>query len=135
LHFFRGSNPGESLALDDAENPLQLLARASDLQLSPKDVRNTATWPLLATSQPATGVSVVVHDNVTAAKSFFVPVRASLDIGPDMDPIDIGLVTLLEAESLFALYVLPNTTGEPNMYLSFPAFMKTSRIPDGDSTL
>ncbi|KAL4812074.1 hypothetical protein BDW67DRAFT_135275 [Aspergillus spinulosporus] len=104
LHFPRGSNSGESLALDDAENPLQLLARASDLQLSPKDVRNTATWPLLATSQPATGVSVVVQDNVTAAKSFFVPVRASLDIGPDLDPIDIGLVTLPEAESLFTFF-------------------------------
>ncbi|KAL4757215.1 uncharacterized protein BDW70DRAFT_114587 [Aspergillus foveolatus] len=104
LHFPRGSNSGESLALDDAENPLQLLARASDLQLSPKDVRNTATWPLLATSQPATGVSWVVQDNVTAAKSFFVPVRASLDIGPDMDPIDIGLVTLPEAESLFTFF-------------------------------
>ncbi|CBF87531.1 hypothetical protein AN9395.2 [Aspergillus nidulans FGSC A4] len=104
LHFPHGSNSGESLALDDAENPLQLLARASDLQLSPKDVRNTAMWPLLATSQPATGVSGVVQDNVTAAKSFFVPVRASLDIGPDMDPIDIGLVTLPEAESLFTFF-------------------------------
>ncbi|KAL4738101.1 hypothetical protein BDV11DRAFT_216251 [Aspergillus similis] len=104
LHFPRSSNSGESLALDDAENPLQLLARASDLQLSPKNVRNTATWPLLATPQPATGVSVVVQDNVTAAKSFFVPVRASLDIGPDIDPIDIGLVTLPEAESLFTFF-------------------------------
>ncbi|KAL4749495.1 hypothetical protein BDW72DRAFT_133720 [Aspergillus terricola var. indicus] len=104
LHFPRGSNSAESLALDDAENPLQLLARASDLQLSPNDVRGTATWPLLTTPQPATGVSVVLQDNVAAAKSFFVPVRASLDIGPDMDPIDIGLVTLPEAESLFTFF-------------------------------
>ncbi|KAL4987750.1 hypothetical protein BDW68DRAFT_197175 [Aspergillus falconensis] len=104
LHFPRGSNSGESLALDDAENPLQLLARASDLQLSPNDVRDTATWPSLATSQPATGLSAVVGSNVTAARSFFVPVKASLDIGPDMDPIDIGLVTLPEAESLFTFF-------------------------------
>ncbi|KAL4993709.1 hypothetical protein BDV10DRAFT_178433 [Aspergillus recurvatus] len=104
LHFPRGSNSGESLALDDAENPLQLLARASDLQLSPNDVRDTATWPSLATPQPATALSVAVGSNVTAARSFFVPVKASLDIGPDMDPIGIGLVTLSEAESLFTFF-------------------------------
>ncbi|KAL4972451.1 hypothetical protein BDW66DRAFT_169596 [Aspergillus desertorum] len=104
LQFAHGSNSGESLALDDAENPLQLLARASDLQLSPKDVRDNATWPSLTTPQPATGLSAVVENDVTAAKSFFVPLRASLDIGPHMDPVDIGLVTLPEAESLFTFF-------------------------------
>ncbi|KAL4911765.1 hypothetical protein BDW62DRAFT_45734 [Aspergillus aurantiobrunneus] len=104
LHFPRDSNSGESLALDDAENPLQLLARASDLQLSPKDIRETTMWSSLANPQSATGPPVTVESNVTAAKSFFVPVRASLDIGPDMDPIEIGLVTLPEAEALFTFF-------------------------------
>ncbi|KAL4868947.1 hypothetical protein BDV12DRAFT_89991 [Aspergillus spectabilis] len=104
LHFPRDSSFGENLALDDAENPLQLLARASDLQLSPKDIRDTATWPSLASPQPATGPSVSVESNAPAAKSFFVPVRATLDVGPDLDPIEIGLVTLPEAESLFTFF-------------------------------
>ncbi|KAL2816756.1 hypothetical protein BJX63DRAFT_135355 [Aspergillus granulosus] len=96
----RDSNSGESLALDDAENPLQLLARASDLQLSPNDVRE----PPMAPPNLVTGSPVAVGANVTPAKSFFVPVRANLDVGLDMDPIEIGLVTLQEAESLFAFF-------------------------------
>ncbi|KAL4959199.1 uncharacterized protein BDV14DRAFT_207048 [Aspergillus stella-maris] len=104
LHFPRDSNSGESLALDDAENPLQLLARASDLQLSPNDVRDTVTWPSLATPQPATGPSPREDSNASAAKSFFVPVRATRDVGPDLDPIEIGLVTSPEAENLFTFF-------------------------------
>ncbi|KKK26901.1 hypothetical protein ARAM_001239 [Aspergillus rambellii] len=85
LQFPRDINPGENLALDDAENPLQLLARASDLQLSPNDAHDTQTWPSLTVSQPSAG-------------------PASLDIGPEMDPIEIGLVTMNEAESLFSFF-------------------------------
>ncbi|KAL4923332.1 uncharacterized protein BDV17DRAFT_245929 [Aspergillus undulatus] len=103
-HFPRDPNSGESLALDDAENPLQLLARASDLQLSPNHVRDTAMWPSLATPQPTEGPSTGAESNATAAKTFFVPVKANRDIGPDLDPIEIGLVTLPEAESLFTFF-------------------------------
>ncbi|KAL3470896.1 hypothetical protein BJX99DRAFT_238592 [Aspergillus californicus] len=104
LQISRDSNSGESLALDDAENPLQLLARASDLQLSPNDVRDAASWPSLRTPQPTADPSVSLEGNIAAAKTFFIPVRASLDIGPDLDPIEIGLVTLPEAESLLAFF-------------------------------
>jgi hypothetical protein len=38
-----------------------------------------------------------------SAKSFFIPAQAKLDIGPDLDPVDLGLVTFDEAESLFSL--------------------------------
>ncbi|KAL4801760.1 hypothetical protein BDV18DRAFT_167153 [Aspergillus unguis] len=103
LQFPRDSNTGENLALDDAENPLQLLARASDLQLTPTDVRDTATWPSLTTSQPATDPALGLESKAVA-RPFFVPVRANLDVGPEMDPIDIGLVTLAEAESLFTFF-------------------------------
>ncbi|BCS25566.1 uncharacterized protein APUU_50277A [Aspergillus puulaauensis] len=101
---FPYSNSGESLALDDAENPLQLLARASDLQLSPNDVRDTATWPSLATPHPTAGSKVSLESNAPAAKTFFVPVRVNRDIGPDLDPVEVGLVTLPEAESLFSFF-------------------------------
>ncbi|KAL2836205.1 Zn(II)2Cys6 transcription factor [Aspergillus pseudoustus] len=97
----RDTISGESLALDDAENPLQLLARASDLQLSPNDIRDA---PVAAPPNLAAGASVSVETNVAPAKNFFVPVRANLDIGSDMDPIEIGLVSLQEAESLFSFF-------------------------------
>lgn len=89
----------DSLVLDDAENPLQLLARASDLQLSPAETQK-AHVPLR--QQPEISQT---HDHDPGANSFFVPVRASRDVGPELDPIDLGLVTVEEAESLFSLYV------------------------------
>ena len=86
-----GPGPGENLALDDAENPLQLLARASDLKLSGQETQDAV----------ASGTDRGTHP----AKPFFVPVRASRDIGPDLDPIDLGLATADETEMLFSLYV------------------------------
>ncbi|KAJ5130205.1 uncharacterized protein N7515_006244 [Penicillium bovifimosum] len=91
----------ESLNLDDAENPLQLLARASDLQLSPTEVRRAPRSPLSGTpagflQSPITGEP--------SAKAFFIPTRAHLDVGPDVDPVDLGLVTFDEAESLFSFF-------------------------------
>lgn len=93
----------DSLTLDDAENPLQLLARASDLQLSPAETQK-AHVPLR--QQPAISQT---HDHDSGANSFFVPMRASRDVGSELDPIDLGLVTVEEAESLFSLYVQTQT--------------------------
>ncbi|KAJ5798251.1 uncharacterized protein N7503_007547 [Penicillium pulvis] len=93
----------ESLALDDAENPLQLLARASDLQLSPTGLRRELKVPpppLLA--PPTLSPDIVSADS--GAKSFFVPARANLDVGPDLDPVELGLVTFDESESLFSFF-------------------------------
>ncbi|KAF5865849.1 hypothetical protein ETB97_001916 [Aspergillus alliaceus] len=101
----RGIDTGDNLTLDDAENPLQLLARASDLQLSPTEECDAHKWRPLTSSQPAEVSQNSSQDNASAAKSFFAPVKANLDLGPDMDPVDLGLVTLNEAESLFALSV------------------------------
>lgn len=98
----RDTQTGESLALDDAENPLQLLARASDLQLSPTGVRNKPNSPL-PLSEGALAFTQSALAGEPSAKSFFVPARAHLDIGPDVDPVDLGLVTFDESESLFSL--------------------------------
>ena len=89
----------ESLTLDDAENPLQLLARASDLQLSPTGVRHVPKSP-----PPALPQTLFQRDAPPepSAKSFFVPARANLDVGPEVDPVDLGLVTFDESESLFS---------------------------------
>lgn len=95
------TNPDDHLSLDDAENPLQLLARASDLQLSPAGLQKSP-FPL---SQSSSAPADNRQPDGLGGRSFFVPVRANRDIGPDVDPIEMGIVTLYEADSLFSLYV------------------------------
>ncbi|CAI7609663.1 unnamed protein product [Penicillium glandicola] len=101
MRFPRDTHAEESLALDDAENPLQLLARASDLQLSPVGVRRAPMSPLPPSEGPLFSQSTPQGER--SAKSFFVPVRANLDVGPEVDPVELGLVTFDESESLFSL--------------------------------
>ena len=91
----------ENLTLDDAENPLQLLARASNLQISPVGTRHVPNSSL--PSSEGQSLYQNTPQGEQAAKSFFVPAGANLDIGPDMDPIGLGLVTFDESESLFSL--------------------------------
>lgn len=72
--------------LDSAENPLQLLARASDLSAS----QQYAQSPHSAFSRTDTDL-----------QSFFGPFQPKLDVGEDIDPIDMGYVNHEEAELLF----------------------------------
>jgi hypothetical protein len=99
----RDAKVEESLTLDDAENPLQLLARASDLQLSPTGVRRAPRSSLPLPGAPLAVSQETVIPEEPSAKSFFVPARANLDVGPEVDPVDLGLVTFDESESLFSL--------------------------------
>ena len=126
----KATNTDDNLALDDAENPLQLLARASDLQLSPGGVQDTQRSPLPL--QVSTFPAESREPDGLGAKSFFVPVRASRDIGPDLDPIDVGLVTLDEAESLFTLYAHFGSENKLKLTLDIAVSIKISRILDGD---
>ena len=41
---------------------------------------------------------------IRGVDSFFVPIKASLDVGPELDPVDLGLITFEDAKDLFALY-------------------------------
>lgn len=101
-HSHHPVKPEERLAVDDAENPLQLLARASNLHLSP--VSSHSQSPGTAASQaPA---SVVVEENdpeMRYVESFFGTVHFNVDRGEGYDPIELGLVTEDEAERLFDL--------------------------------
>jgi hypothetical protein len=90
----------ESLAVDDAENPLQLLARASDLQ-SPQQPEHAS----LPTPSAYTHSSSLRDRQEDAIQSFFTSTKVSLDVGEDLDPVHMGLVTLEETESLFKLSV------------------------------
>lgn len=125
----RNVNLDDHLSLDDAENPLQLLARASDLQLSPGVVHDIQESPV-SLSQPSTVPAEPRQLDGSSAKSFFVPARASRDIGPDIDPIELGIVTLDEAESLFSLYVHFNPRYADTYHQSL-ASTETSRTRDG----
>lgn len=85
----------ESLAVDDAENPLQLLARASDLHVSPKAGADAISHQRTHQSRQTEKFSEV--------ERFFKLSQFSLDTGPDLDPVDLGLITLEEADALFNL--------------------------------
>lgn len=91
-----GQSSDDQLALDDAENPLQLLARASDLRL-------TSTPPNVFT--PSSGIHTSDKDDQVDVHRFFLPIKDRLDQSPDLDPIDLGLLSLEEAEMLISLYV------------------------------
>jgi hypothetical protein len=67
---------------------LQLLARASDLS----GPSNLVALPVVR--------SVIKGEN--ALRSFFGPFKPSLDNDVDIDPIEMGLVTVEEANALFS---------------------------------
>ncbi|KAE9381066.1 hypothetical protein N431DRAFT_490528 [Stipitochalara longipes BDJ] len=88
----------ENFEVDDAENPLQLLARASDLSAPPNQPSYTINHSsLLQTRNPN-----VAGD--PELQAFFGPFRPSLDVGTAIDPIDLGLATEEEANTLFQYF-------------------------------
>ena len=90
------ANDDQLAALEDAENPLQLLARASDLRItSPRSFDDGAPTPGSKVNGSEQSAYLDVH-------RFFLPMKASLDQGPGLDPIDNGLITKQEAETLLA---------------------------------
>lgn len=94
-----GEKPDE-LALNNADNPLQLLAMASVLPgQSPSTTMSTS--PAGAASQPGVTDS---NTGDTELQQFFGSLMPNLDNSPDFDPINLGLVTQEEANTLFAFF-------------------------------
>ncbi|KAL1839584.1 hypothetical protein VTJ49DRAFT_1327 [Mycothermus thermophilus] len=91
----------ESLAVDDAENPLQLLARASDLHVSPKAGVDHIAAEAAAHARARQGMP---GDRISEVEKFFKLSQFTLDTGPDLDPISLGLLTPDEAETLFSFF-------------------------------
>lgn len=87
----------ESLAVDDAENPLQLLARASYFQPS-REVRSRNSPQHSRRKAATSGTS----SESGSLEAFFTGAMVNLDVGSDVDPIELGLVTEEEADSLFS---------------------------------
>ncbi|PQE12927.1 Zn(II)2Cys6 transcription factor protein [Rutstroemia sp. NJR-2017a BBW] len=92
---------GNELALDDAENPLQLLARASDLADSVSRAKAHDTINFHSRDFISSGA--VSHTD-GELRRFFGPYQPRLDIGSDIDPVDTGLVTLDEMRTLIEFH-------------------------------
>ncbi|KAI8626529.1 hypothetical protein F5Y19DRAFT_466338 [Xylariaceae sp. FL1651] len=94
----------DQLNLDDAENPLQLLARTSELLSSIRTPNNGSTVGHIP-SRSLPNRSVMVESNHDGnLERFFGRFQPRLDIGEDLDPIELGLLTFAEAEALFAYF-------------------------------
>ena len=85
----------DNYAVDDAENPLQLLARASDISTPPFQPSHSSNF------MPSASMQIQDPHWKDDLQAFFGPFRPSLDVGQDIDPIDLGLVTFEEADVLF----------------------------------
>jgi hypothetical protein len=94
-------NEGEQLNLDDAENPLQLLARTSELLSSISAQVPGATPNPFASRSTHPGLETPI-DPGNDIQKFFGRFQPRLDIGEELDPIELGLISLAEAEALFS---------------------------------
>lgn len=87
----------ETLAVDDAENPLQLLARASYFRPSEQPRSRPSPQKTRHDATPSDGPSI------SSLHEFFSNARVDLDVGEDVDPVSLGLVGADEADELFSL--------------------------------
>ncbi|TKA74093.1 hypothetical protein B0A49_02875 [Cryomyces minteri] len=93
----------DSFALDNAENPLQLLAHASNLPDSQPQLSSTTPSLLPAAASSAPG-PMRDESGSQDLRTFFGPFYPHLDVGEDIDPIDMGFVTQKEADVLFTFF-------------------------------
>ncbi|KAI1109107.1 hypothetical protein F5Y14DRAFT_433784 [Nemania sp. NC0429] len=97
----------DQLNLDDAENPLQLLARTSELLSSistPSNRSGLGHFPSFLSKTLPSRDRAIGDDSDGNLPVFFGRFQPRLDVGPDLDPIDLGLLTLPEAEALFTYF-------------------------------
>ncbi|CAN9096117.1 hypothetical protein CC77DRAFT_1073351 [Alternaria alternata] len=93
-----GTSSDDQLAVEDVENPLQLLARASDLRIATPQSYNPST------ASPEGRFNGSEQSAFLDVHHFFLPMKANLDQGSGLDPIDVGLVTKDEAEMLLQYF-------------------------------
>ncbi|RDW75848.1 hypothetical protein BP5796_06669 [Coleophoma crateriformis] len=87
----------DGFAIDDAENPLQLLARAS--HLTEPQPSHSPDGP-----QPVTMPAYLEATRDSTLINFFGCFRSHLDVGEDIDPVDMGFVTSEEVDILFSFF-------------------------------
>ena len=95
----RGEKPDE-IALDNADNPLQLLAMASAMPNQSPASAVTASPAAAATQTPPHAAD----SDDSELQMFFGSLTPVLDNSAEIDAVLLGLVTEEEAEGLFKLY-------------------------------
>ncbi|KAI0150714.1 hypothetical protein GGR57DRAFT_471317 [Xylariaceae sp. FL1272] len=93
----------DQLNLDDAENPLQLLARTSEF-LSSIDQPVGSSTRRAHNKSLSNRRTVTNVDDDDDLQRFFGRIQPRLDVGEELDPIELGLITMNEAEALFAYF-------------------------------
>lgn len=88
---------GSRQVVEDTENPLQLLAHATEQCLPLPQLSHGQNWPTAAITGQAHSRGDKSHESL---RNFFGPPRVNLDVGPSLDPISLGFVTSIEAEDL-----------------------------------
>ena len=84
----------DEMTVHNANNPLQLLAIASTIPEQPAQAGSPLSDKRLPNGQTRT------MDNVETP-GFFSPLSSRLDVGPELDPVDLGLIDTEEAERMF----------------------------------
>lgn len=96
-HVQHQDSPADRVIVEDTENPLQLLAHATEQCLP---------LPQLSSGRPSSTLTSSTEAQRQGGRAddllgrFFGPPRVNLDIGPSLDPISLGFVTAIEAEDL-----------------------------------
>ena len=83
--------------VNHADNPLQLLAIASAIPEQPE-----AEYLVASTDKTSPGNVSSISQEDDSTLLFFSPITSKLDIGADIDPVDLGLMSVSEARVLFA---------------------------------
>lgn len=101
--FAQPEKTGE-VTINNADNPLQLLAIASAI---PEDPRSTASPSTAGKVSPdsrtiSTENRTIALGDEDETHDFFSPTTSRLDIDPELDPINLGLLTVEESRMLFA---------------------------------
>lgn len=92
----RNTEEDGDVTVNNANNPLQLLAIASAI---PESTTGDPSPDLNHGISPSTITAVPGDDDET--RDFFSPMTSKLDLGKDLDPQDLGLVSDQEVEILF----------------------------------
>lgn len=93
----------DSSDLADVENPLQLLAQTSELLLG-TDQRDPAVRPAESSTMRPKTSDTGNPEAGPDVRNFFGRFKPRLDVGPDLDPIDLGLITTEEGDELFSYF-------------------------------
>ena len=98
----RIAEEADELTINNAGNPLELLAIASAM---PEDLTTASPSTIAKVSPVNLGssgrVQSMISDDDDQTQLFFSPTTTRLDLGPEIDPIELGLITQHEAQKLF----------------------------------